>query len=238
MRREFLLLACLVVTSACFAQDCQLDPKPQPDSPFAYLQAEIKSLQWLRTVQVESKKIPAMAPPDDPEREKKAQLRNTLATGLERFYDCAIKNVEPYRESKNPAVHESANGLLTAMQSSKDVNRNVLVELQQLDKVQSKEEIDPEAAKRLDDLAAQENDARTAIQAGVKVSTFAIMKLKDASDPQSEPVAFLINAKQHDDLLAQAKELKQKKTEDPSFIDDCAQILLSALNEKLPLLPN
>lgn len=229
-------MAFLLSASVCVGQDCPQEPKPEPENGYAYLQAEIKALQWMRLAESQSKKIPAPVPPGDPEREKKAQVRDVLANGLGKFYDCAISQVAPYRDSKNPAVHESANGLLTAMQSSKEVNRNVLAELQQLDKVQSKEEIDPGTAERLNALTTQENDARTAIQAGVKVSTFAITKLKDATDPQSEPVAFLINAKQHDELLAAARELLPKKPEESSYIDTSAQILVTTLNKKLPTL--
>ena len=238
MRREFLLIACLITASVCTAQECEPEAKPEPDNPFAYVRAEIKTLQWLRLALLESKKIPPPLPPGDPERAKKAELRNTIASGLTKFYDCGMKYVEPYRESKNPAVHESANGLLTAMQTSREVNRSVLNELQQIDKVQSQEDIDPEAAKRMDDLSSQENDARTAIQAGVKVSTFSITKLKNPEDPQSDPVSFLINAKQRDDLLAEVKSFTKSKSEEPTYIDACVQILDSVLSKKLPTLPN
>ena len=238
MRREFLLVVCLLVPAISVAQECQPTDKAEPESNFAYIRAEIKSLQWLRLAILESKKIPSSTPPGDPERAKKAELRNTLAMGLAKFYDCATQYVEPYGESKNKAIHESANGLMAAIRSSKEVNQNVLAELQQLDKAQSKEDIDPEAAKRLEDLTSQENDARTAIQAGVKVSTFGIVRLKDPEDPQSDPVAFLITAKQRDELLAEVKQLAKKKPEETTYIDTCAEILLSLLNKKLPTLPN
>jgi hypothetical protein len=233
---KYVLLAALLLAQTCFGQTCPSEASPNPDSAFAYARAEIKALQSIRQALAESQKIPPPVPSTDPDRMEKASLRNTIAKGLATYYDCAAQFVAPYKDSKNGSVNASANALLNGIRSSKDVNDRALKGLQAMDKAPIGEEPDPDVMKRLVDLAKVEESARNMITGGVKMSTYGLVRL-DTDPDEPKPIAFLITAKQLQNLLADARDLASKKSNVETYVDTCAEILLSTLTRNLPTLP-
>jgi hypothetical protein len=228
------LLALILTTVAASAQVCDApEIHPQVDSAFDDVRAEIKGLGWLRRGQEISKSIPAPAPPDDPERSKQAELRNTLVITLNNNYDCAARFVAPYKDSKIVTVRDSVESILTGIETSKQVNREALKELAAVDKAHNASEVDPSITERLDKLTKSENEARAMISLGVKISTLGLVRTKD-DKPAGEPVAFTITGRQREILTEEVAQFVKEKSRDPSFVDDCANMLLSLLNKKLP----
>lgn len=232
---KYAFLFFLVLAQTCFGQECVPEDHPEPDNAFVYARAEIKALHWIKQALAEEGKIPAPAPPGDPKRAEKAATRNTIARGLTRYYDCAAKFVEPYRDSKNKNVRESVDAILSGIAKSNEVNGQVLEELQQIDKTPSSEEVDPRAMKRLVDLTKVEDNARTLIMGGVKLSTYGLVRERSTAE-ETIPIAFTITAKQHETLLAETKELAKKKNihDVDNLIDKCAEILRMTLTQQLP----
>jgi hypothetical protein len=236
MTRSGLLLLLIMTAAAASAQMC--DPPevhPRTDSAFDYMRAEIKGLRWTRRGQEISKSIPPPAPPGDPQRSKQAELRNTMVTTLNNYYDCAALAVTPYKDSKIAEVHDSVGAILDGIESSQQINLQVLKELAAIDKAQNASDVDPLAVKRLTEFSASEDEARAMITLGVRISTFGLTRTKD-NKPEGEPVAFTVTEKQHDILVAEAQQFAKEKSHNSSFIDACATILLSSLTKKLPTL--
>ena len=227
----------LIMTAAAApAQVC--DPPevhPQTDSAFDYVRAEIKGLRWMRRGQEISRSIPPPAPPDDPQRSKQAELRNTTVTTLNNYYDCAALAVTPYKDSKIVAVRDSVEAILNGIESSQQINRQVLKEFAVIDKAQNASDVDPSVVKRLAEFSASEDEARAMISLGVRISTLGFTRTKD-DKPEGEPVTFTITEKQHDILVAEAGQFAKEKGHNSSFVDTCANILLSSLTRKLPTL--
>jgi hypothetical protein len=236
MTRVGLLFLLIITASASFAQVCDpLEVHPQTNSAFDYVRAEIKGLRWMRRGVELSQSIPAPAPPGDPQRAKQAQLRNTMVKTLNNYYACAAQAVAPYKDSKITAVHDSAESILNGIESIQQVNLQVLDALAVIDKAQAPSEIDPSVRERLSKLAESEDKARAAITLGVKIGALGLIRTKD-DKPGGEPIAFTITEKQHDILVAEARQLTKEKSHDPNFVDDCADILSSLLRKKLPTL--
>jgi hypothetical protein len=71
--------------------------------------------------------------------------------------------------------------------------------------------------------------------AATKMSTFSILVIKEEGDTAT-PIAFSITPKQRETLLTDVRELKKKKGGD-TYVDLCADILLSTLTKQLRTSP-
>lgn len=234
-RVKLLLITVLALAPACTAQECTPEAHPQAESAFAYVKAEIQALQTLRQAQEEEKKIPAPGAPGDPQRAQKAATRNNIARSLSKYYDCSSRWITPYKNSTNDRVRESVQAFLSGLEQKTSVNNQVLEALQIVDKAESADAVDKTAMKKLSDLMKVEDNARALIMGGVKMSTYSLVKEK-INEEDTTPYAFRITAKERDALLADTQKLARKSNaSDPqSFIDGCAEILLSTLRQNLP----
>lgn len=223
------LLLVLALLPKASAQLCMTETHPQPDSGYAYIRAEVKALQWIRSGVTESRKI---QPPDlnDPERLHKTVELYTAVQATSNDYDCAVALLTPYRQSKNGSISTSADSFLKAIQMTKEINADLVGMMESLNKATKAEDIDQQAiAKMLASLKGLQKDVRTMSMAAAKLSTFSILV---QGDQDTKPTAFSITATQRDTLLADVRELKKKKGDD-TYVDLCADILLNTLTKPL-----
>jgi hypothetical protein len=236
MRSKRFLLCLLVLAKTCSAQLCMPEGQSQPNSPYAYIRAEIKALHWIRNALSESQKFQPI-PANDPERLHKTVNLYTVVRAVSNDYDCAVAVLTNYKNSNNESIHQSVDSLLAAIDTTKKVNANVLEMLESVNKAKKPEDIDQvELAKMLADLKSLQKDAANLAMMGVKMSTFGILRLKENSE-NAKPIAFTITAKQRATLLADVRELlgnPNKKKGDYTYVDGCAAILMNTLLNPLP----
>jgi hypothetical protein len=230
-----LILGLLVIPKASYAQLCMPESQPQSNSGYSYIRAEVKALQWIRSGLTESQK---MQPPtlDDPQRlHKNVELYATVNT-VSDDYDCAISILEKYKDSKNESIHESVESFLLAINTTKQINKDLMEVMESLNKAQKQEDIDQVAiAKMLGNVKSMQKDVRTLALAAAKMSTFGILRIEGGGD-DAKPIAFLITSRQRTTLLADVRELAselKKKKDDYTYVDGCAAILLSTLTMQL-----
>lgn len=230
-----LVLGLLVLPKASYAQLCMPESQPQPNSGYAYLRTEVKALQWIRRALTESDKL---QPPlmDDPERlHKTVELYTSVQTASD-DYDCAAAILAPYKDGKNESMSASVDSFLTAIHTTKEINADLIEMMESLNKATKAEDIDQQAvAKTLANIKSMQKDVRTMSMAATKMSTFSILVIKEEGDTAT-PIAFSITSKQRETLLADVRELKKKEGE-YTYVDFCADILLSTLTEQLPTSP-
>jgi hypothetical protein len=230
MKLTLLLVLSLLLPKAS-AQLCMTETQPQPDSGYAYIRAEVKALQWIRSAVTESNKI---QPPDlnDPERLHKTVELYTAVQTVSDDYDCAVAILTPYKDSKNDSIHLSVDSFLKAIQTTKEINADLVGMMESLQATKA-EDIDQQAiAKMLANVKGLQKDVSTLSMAAAKLSTFSILV---QGDEDTKPTAFSIPPRQRETLLADVRELKKKK--DDTYVDVCADILLSTLTKELRASP-
>jgi hypothetical protein len=214
------------------AQLCMTETQPQPDSGYAYVRAEVKALQWIRSAVTESDKIQP-PPMNDPERLHKTVELYTAVQTVSDDYDCAVSILVPYKASKNDSISTSVDSFLKAIQTTKEINADLVEMMESLNKATKMEDIDQQAtAKMLGNVKSMQKDVRTLSMAAAKMSTFGILI---QGNEDTTPTAFSITAKQRETLLADVRELKKKK--DDTYVDVCADILLNTLTKQLRTSP-
>ena len=108
--------------------------------------------------------------------------------------------------------------------------------IETLNKATKAEDIDEvEIGKTLATIKSAQHDVMNLMMAGAKLSTFGILKIEGEGD-DTKPIAFTITPAQHAKLLAEVNEPAKKKSS--NYVDNCADILLKALNLKMPMSSN
>lgn len=237
MRPKCLLLFLFVLVTACSAQVCLPEAQPQPDSPYAYIRAEVSALQWMQDALTESEEIQPLPPASDPQRLHKTVDLYTVVQNVSDDYDCALSILEKYKDSKNESIRVSVDAYLTAIRTTKQLNTQLLEMMESLNKAEKPEDLDQVAlAKMLANAKGLQKDVRTMAVLGAKMSTFAILRREGEGD-DAKPVAFTITSRQRAQLLADVRELAsglRKKKDSYTYVDGCAAILLSTLTMQLP----
>jgi hypothetical protein len=206
---------------------------PQPESGYSYIRTEILALQWIRAATTESEKLKWIAA-DDPQRVHKSVEFYAKANNVSDDYDCAASLLSSYKDSKNKPIHESVDTLLLAIQATKQINGDLITIMETLDKAKKVEDIDQqEIAKTLGNIKSMQKDIRNMAMAGVKMSTFGILRI-DGTGDDAKPTAFTITATERQTLLSETRVLAKAKGKEESYIDLCADILLTILTSKLP----
>jgi hypothetical protein len=218
------------------AQVCLPEAASQPDSGYAYMRTETKALQWVRLALAESQKIQPLPPSSDPERMHKAVALYTVVDSVSTDYDCAVRMLSKYKNSKNESVRASVDALLEAINTTKTINKDMVGMMEALDKATKPEDIDQIAiAKMLANVKGMQKDAQQLTMMGAKMSTFGIVRTTGEGD-DAKPVAFTITAAQREALLADVKELIANKGQGQyTYVDGSAEILLDALTRQMPL---
>jgi hypothetical protein len=233
MQSKYFLLLLLVLAKPCAAQLCMPEQKPQPNSPYAYIRAEIKALQWIRSGLTESEKLQPVPHGSDPEWMHRAVIRYTVVNTVTDDYSCALAMLEPYKDSKNESIRASVEGLLEAIAMSKKVNALFLEMMESTEQAKKPEDINQMAiAKGLADLTSLQKDIHKMAMVSVKLSTFGIVRL-EGDDDNAKPVAFTISPTQRATLLAEVRRLAKNNGRN-TYVDLCAEILLSTLTKQLP----
>jgi len=206
----------------------------QPDNAYSYIREEIKALQWIRSGLTDSEKFKWVSPNDPTQVHKTVELYTVVNT-VSDDYDCAVSLLTPYKNSKNESVRNSVDSLLLAIKSTKEVNAVLIGMMESLKKATKPEDINQaEIAKTLADLKSMQKYVRGLTMAGVKMSTFGILRMEGTGD-DVKPTAFTITATQRDMLLAETREFAKKKGKEETYVDLCAEILLTTLTLKLPM---
>ena len=228
------LLLFLVVVKPCSAQICMPGADIQPDNPYSYIREEIKALQWIRSGLTNSEKFNWFSLNDPAQIHKTVELY-TVVNNVSDDYDCAVSLLTPYKNSKNESVRNSVDSLLLAIKSTKEVNAVLISMMESLNKATKPEDINQtEIAKTLADLKSMQKYVRGLTMAGVKMSTFGILRMEGTGDGV-KPTAFTITATLRDTLLAETLEFAKMKGKEETFVDLCAKILLTTLTLKLPM---
>jgi hypothetical protein len=215
----------------CCAQWCMsAKAEPQPDSPYSYIRTEIIALQWIRNGLTESEKWVSF---NDPQQIQKSVEFYALVNNVSDDYDCAASLLTPYKDSKNESVRTSAESLLLAIRNTKEVNSVLIGLMESLNKPTKPAEINQaEIAKTLADIKSMQKYVRDLVMVGVKTSTFGVLQI-EKHDDAAKPIAFTITTAQRDTLLAEAGELSKKNRRE-TYVDVCAEILLTMLTQQLP----
>ena len=198
--------------------------------------SEQKFLQWIRAATTESEKLQWVAR-SDPQRAHKSVEFYATANNVSDDYDCAASLLTSYKDSKNESIHKSVDALLQAIQITKEINGNLITMMETLNKAKKAEDIDQqEIPKTLGNIKSLQKDVRTVAMLGVKMSTFGILHI-DGTGDDAKPTAFTITATERQTLLSEARVLAKAKGKEESYIDLCADILLTILTSKLPSAP-
>jgi hypothetical protein len=234
MQKVLLCLLLILSAPACRAQVCMpTKAGPQPESGYSYIRTEILALQWIRAATTESEKLQWVAT-DDPQRVHKSVEFYATANSVSDDYDCAASLLTPYKDSKNVSIQKSVDALLLVIQITKEINGNLIGMMETLNKAKKVEDIDQqEISKTLGNIKSMQKDVRTLAMAGVKMSTFGILHI-DGTGDDAKPTAFTITATERQTLLSETKVLAKAKGKEESYIDLCADILLTMLTSKLP----
>jgi hypothetical protein len=225
------LFCLLVLAKPCSAQVC-LPGEVQPESGYAYIRSEIKALRWMRSALLESQKMQTYPPTDDPKDFHKTVEFYSVVQRVSDDYDCAARILSNYKDSKNESIHTSVDALLTDIQGTKDINAQLVALMESLNKATTAEDIDQVAiAKALATIKSAQGDAMTLAMGGAKMSTFGILAVQ-SNGYDAKPTAFTITAAQRGTLLADARDLAKVKSN--TYVDNCANILVSALTRELP----
>ena len=233
MQKVLLCLLLILSAPACRAQVCMpTKPGPQPESGYSYIRTEILALQWIRAATTESEKLQSVAL-DDPQRAHKSVEFYAKANNVSDDYDCAVFLLTAYKDSKNESIHKSVDALLQAIQITKEINGNLITIMETLNKAKKVEDIDQEIPKTLGNIKSLQKDVRTVAMLGVKMSTFGILRI-DGTGDDAKPTAFTITATERQTLLSETKALAKARGKEESYIDLCADILLTILTSKLP----
>jgi hypothetical protein len=166
----------------------------------------------------------------------KAVALYTVVDNVSADYDCAVRMLTKYKDSKNENVRTSVDALLEAINTNKTINTDMVGMMESLDKATKPEDIDQVAiAKMLANVKGMQKDAQQLTMVGAKLSTFGIVRTAGDGD-DAKPVAFTITATQRATLLADVKELIAKKGQGQyTYVDGSAELLLNALTRQLPM---
>jgi hypothetical protein len=207
-----------------------------PENGYSYVREEVKALSWIRRAIDETDKIhdPFIAP-GDPQRIHKTVELYTVLGNVSDDYTCAESLLAPFKDSKNEMIHGSVDALLTAIGITKQVNADLTSMIESLNKATKPEDIDQTAiGKTFATMKGVQKDVRQMTMLAVKLSTYGILAMEGKGD-DTHPVAFTITEKQHAKLLAEVRELVKTKGQSGTYVDVCAEILLTSLNLKLPM---
>ncbi len=234
MQKVLLCLLFILFAPACPAQVCMpTKAGPQPESGYSYIRTEILALQWIRAATTETEKLQWVAR-DDPQRVHKFVEFYATANNVSDDYDCAASLLNPYKDSKNEPIHKSVDALLQAIQITREINGKLIGMMETLNKAKKVEDIDQqEIPKTLGNIKSLQKDVRTVAMLGVKISTFGILRI-DGTGDDAKPTAFTITATERQTLLSETKALAKARGKEESYIDLCADILLTMLTSKLP----
>jgi hypothetical protein len=234
MQKVLLCLLFILSARSCRAQVCMpTKAGPQPESGYSYIRTEILALQWIRAATTKSEKLQWIAT-DDPQRVHKSVEFYATANSVSDDYDCAVFLLAPYKDSKNESIHGSVDALLLAIQTTKEINGNLITMMETLNKAKKAEDIDQqEIAKTLGNIKSMQKDVRNLAMVGVKMSTFGILHI-DGTGDDAKPTAFTITGTERQTLLSETRVLAKAKGKEESYVDLCADILLTILTSKLP----
>lgn len=228
------VLLFLGIAQVCGAQVCIPEVLPQPNSPYSYIRGEIKALKWIRYALTEMQKVQSPLDGNDPERLHKLVNMYTVAETASDDYSCATLLLKSYKDSKDDTVADSAQTLLKAIETSTMINTKLMGTMEALYKAEKSEDIDQVGiAKMLANIQSLQKDIRNLTMAGVKMSTFAILRIQ-GEDDNARPVAFTISEKQRAILVGEAQDLRAEGKDQFSVVDGCAEILLTSLKQRLP----
>jgi len=231
-----LLICCVLplLAQPSSAQLCMpIKAGPEPDSGYSYIRTELVALKWLRAALQESAKFQPINR-DDPQRMHKSVEFYDAVNNVSDDYDCAASLLKPYKDSKNESIRESVDSMLLAIKSIKEVNAELVEMMESLNKATKAEDINQtEIAKALANLKSIQGDVRTLTMAGVKMSTFAILRIEGTGDDQ-KPVACFITAAQRRTLLEEIHQLGRKSGKEVTYVDACVDILTNTVTPNLP----
>jgi len=206
--------------------------KAQPNSGYAYIRTEIKALQWIRSASAASEKLQHV-PSMDPKDFHDMVGWYTVAQTVSDDYNCAGVLLTEYKDSSDKNIHSSVEALLLAISATKDLNAKLLEMMEALFKATKPADIDlPAIARVLAIIKSGQQDAHNMTMMGVKMSTFAILRMDgDGEDAKPvQPFAYTITPKERSTLLADVRELAKGKKGQPTYVDTCEQILLKTLS--------
>jgi hypothetical protein len=202
-----LLICCvlLLLAQPSSAQVCMpIKAGPEPDSGYSYIRTELVALKWVRTALQGSEKLQPIKR-DDPQRVHKSVEFYDAVNNVSDDYDCAASLLTSYQDSKNEPIRKSVDSMLLAIKGIKDVNARLIEMLDSLSKAKKIEDMNQtENAKTLANLKSIQSYVRTLMMVGVKMSTFAIVRIEGTGDDE-KPVAFLITAAQRGTLLEEIR---------------------------------
>jgi len=231
-----LLICCVLplLAQPSSAQLCMpIKAGPEPDSGYSYIRTELVALKWVRAALKESEKFQPINR-DDPQRMHKSVEFYDAVNNVSDHYDCAASLLKPYKDSKNESIRESVDSMLLAIESIKDVNAKLVELMESFNKARKAEDIDQTAiAKFLADAKSIQSYVRTLMMVGVKMSTFAIVRIEGTGDDQ-KPVAFLITSAQRGILSEEIRQLGRKSGKDVTYVDACVDILTKTVTTNLP----
>jgi len=223
----------LILTHPCTAQTCNAAPHPETNSGYAYMREEIKALRWIRSALLESTKIQPPGPREDPQHVHKLIELHSTAEAVADRYNCAVSILQNFKDSKNEYIKESAETLLKALETTKNINEKLVSILDSIYDAKRSEDIDQAGiAKMLGKVKSIQQDMAGLSMTGTQESTFAVLKMQEIGR-DSRPIAFSITHGQRNTLQAEAESLA-KNDGFSSYVDDCAEIILDDLAQDLP----
>jgi hypothetical protein len=205
--------------------------QPETNSGYAYMRAEIRALQWIRSAVIETGKIKPLPPAADPQRIHQMVSRYTAFQTAADDYTCATSILTKYKESPDGSIRGSVDNFLAVIGTTQELNGHLLAMLESIEKASKPEDINQEEiAKHLAAIKSLQKDVLGLAMMATKLSTFAILR-GEGGDDNWKPVAFTITATQRTTLIAEAQRLIDKLT----YVDGCVDILLGALRRQLPV---
>jgi hypothetical protein len=223
----------LILTHPCTAQTCNAAPHPETNSGYAYMREEMKALRWIRSALLESTKIQPPGAREDPQHVHKLIELHSTAEAVADRYNCAVSILQNFKDSKNEYIKESAETLLKALETTKNINEKLVSILDSIYDAKRSQDIDQAGiAKMLGKLKSIQQDMAGLSMTGTQESTFAVLKMQETGH-NSRPIAFGITHDQRNTLRAEAESLA-KNDGFSSYVDDCAEIILDDLAQDLP----
>jgi len=233
MRKVLLFpLSILFFVLPCSAQTCSVD-SAEPNDTFAYMRSEVKSLAVIREAINLSAKMKTVPLPGDPNHQQAMVDYHLSMQSIHEHFACAARLLQPYKASANENVKQSVDNLLTAIQSTEQVDSMLRGMVEQIN-APERDQHATDTAEKLAEIKSAQHVIFKMMLGGVKESTFGIVR-GNGADEGWKPTAFTITRRQHDALLSDVRALAEAKTEHANYVDLCAEILLETLTEPLPL---
>jgi hypothetical protein len=234
MRKFLLFFPFLLLGFPCSAQLCVVDSS-QPNDTFAYMGTEVRALAVIREAINLSATVKTVPLPGDANHQQAMVDYHIGMESIDEHYACAARLLERYKASTNQDLQDSVDALLTAIEASRTINTTLRGMVEQLNKPPGEVDLNADdPAKVLANIKSTQQAVFKMMLRGVKESTFLIVR-GEGSDSYWKPTAFTITRAQHDAFLTSVRTLAEGKTAQANYIDLCAEILLEALNEPLPV---